>query len=468
MMGRIQTDILVVGGGPAGLSAAAAAAKAGARVVLLDSYTKSGGQYYRQPFGDHSRLDRTAIAGRQLIERALELGVRVVNGATVVAKAAGFTLAYRASEGIGEVAASSIVVATGAYDRVMPFPGWELPGVITAGGAQSLCKGSDRAPPGRIVLAGSGPFLMPVAASLLAKCGDLGHVFEQGRPLNWIGRLPAFLRHPSRVAELATYVALLARHRIPVSFGWRVLRAEGDKRVEQVTMARCGPDGRARAAETRTLAVDTLAVGNGFLVSSQLSSLLGCDHKFLPNQGGWAVRHDETMQSSVPGIFVAGETAGIGGVECALAEGELAGLSAASLIGRPVSGTRIATLRRERLRHRRFAELVAGLFPYRSAAYEELSDDVLICRCEEVGLREIRRALLSAGDSLASAKVLSRCGMGRCQGRICGSHLTAIASLETGSTAEQLGMLPTRWPLEPVSAGALAEWRQEPRVGGNA
>ena len=247
---------------------------------------------------------------------------------------------------VASLRAGAVVLATGAYDRAVAFPGWTLPGVMTAGGAQALAKGQDVIPGRRVLLAGAGPFLLPVAEQLSARGAEVV-VVEATRRRDWLRAGPRMLAHPGRLVDYATYRTRVRR----IVWGHVLVRAEGDDRVRSATIAQAGPDW-APAGGERTFEVDAVCTAYGFTPSVELARALGCE---LADD---AVAHDEDMRTSVPGVFVAGEATGIGGADLALVEGELAGHAAAA------RGTRrdLAALRRRRAKLAGFAQILAELF----------------------------------------------------------------------------------------------------------
>ncbi|GHF51910.1 NADPH-dependent 2,4-dienoyl-CoA reductase/sulfur reductase-like enzyme [Amycolatopsis bartoniae] len=443
-------DVAVLGAGPAGLAAAAAASHVGARVVLLDAGQRVGGQFWRHRDGDsgaghhHWReLERLRaavpefLAGRQVwhVERRDD----------------GFTL--HTSQ--GEVTARTLVVATGAYDRQLPFPGWTLPGVFTAGGAQALLKGQGVTAGRRVVVAGTGPFLLPVAAGLAEAGAEVAGVYEAGSPAG-------FARHPrealAKAGEGAEYARTLLKHRIPYRTHSTVVAAHGTGAVEGAIIASL--DASWRITGTREVACDAVAVGYGFTPQLEIPLQLGCATR-LDVDGSLVAQADEQQRASVPGVYLAGEVCGVGGAELSLVEGELAGLHAAfTTVGAVPDDTRVARLLHKRRRARAFARVLHQTHPVRPGWQTWLTDDTLVCRCEEVPASRIRQSIVDLGAIDARAvKLLARPGMGLCQGRVCGY---ATACLTAGHqrrdvTAQDLLGLAARPSANPVPLGTVAQ-----------
>ena len=326
----MHVDVAIVGAGPAGLAAAVAARASGASVVVVDEYAAAGGQIWRRRFDGSGPLPAEARARIAAFEGS---GATLLAGRTVwgVPEPGVLFLADSGSgsgsgggdsgsgDGPGRVVARAIVLATGAYDRPVAFPGWTLPGVMTAGGAQALAKGQGVLPGRRVLLAGAGPFLLPVAAQLAAGGAELVAVVEATRRREWLAAGRRMAAYPDRLAEYLRY-----RMKVPkVVWGHVIVRAQGDQRVRRATIARADSEW-APAGRERSFEVDAVCTAYGFTPSVELARALGCE------LGADGVAHGEDMATSVPGVFVAGEAAGVGGAELALVEGELAGWAAAA------------------------------------------------------------------------------------------------------------------------------------------
>jgi D-hydroxyproline dehydrogenase subunit alpha len=383
--------VVVIGAGPAGISAARAAAARGKAVMLVDAGPSVGGQYFRQPF-DRPRT----LPG---VEHLPSTVVWAIEGRRV-------HLLTGPADGPGRrprtVDASALVLATGAYDRALPFPGWDTRGVFTAGAAQILAKEQQLPIGRRVLVSGTGPFLLAVTKSLLDVGAEVVGVLEANSPARW-------LRHPfagrSKVFEAARYAALLARHRIPYRTGMAVVAAHGTGHVHEATVARLDADWNALA--TKRVQVDAVCVGYGFTPQLELAVAAGCE------LADGFVKVDIAQQTSVPGVFAAGEITGIGGADLAAAEGTVAGIAAAGGEAPPQA------LRQVR-QGRQFAVALQDAHPIRPGWQGWLDEGTTICRCERVTYGAMQEAIASRGATGPRAvKLVSRVGLGRCQGRTC-------------------------------------------------
>jgi NADPH-dependent 2,4-dienoyl-CoA reductase/sulfur reductase-like enzyme len=420
----MRVDVAVVGAGPAGIAAAVRASEAGARVVVLDESPRAGGQIWRHRAGGY-----VPAAARRWLDRLASSSATVLAGRSVIDVVAaddGFALGIECAEAPRTVLARAVVLATGARERFLPFPGWTQPGVYGIGGVQALLKAGTSFAGKRVVLAGSGPLLLPVAAALQAAGARVLLVAEQA-PFARVAAFGAGLwRRPRALVEAARYRAGFLR--TPYRTGTWVVEARGDGVLRSVVVT----DGRT----TRTIDCDVLGTGYGLVPSTELARLLGC-----ATQDGTVVV-DAAQCTTVPGVYCAGEPTGIGGVDLALVEGEIAGSQAAGGTADPAPAE--AALRSQRGRLRTLASAMDRAFAPRDELRALATPDTIVCRCEDVRLGALDRAW-----SPRQAKLYTRAGMGPCQGRICGAALEHLC----GWPADTV-----RPPIAPTSfASLLAE-----------
>lgn len=407
-------DVAVVGAGPAGLAAACRAAEAGARVLLLDEQPAAGGQIWRGP-----AAGRSPRPARRWLERLARSGAELLGGASVFDAQPGRLVAEWRGERL-TVRAAQVVVATGARELFLPFPGWTLPGAIGAGAAQALLKQGASFAGRRVVVSGSGPLLL-VAAAQLAQGGARVVTIAEQAPLLRLAAFAAGLwRQPGKLVEglRARAAAGRARYRT----GTWVTAAHGEGRVESVTLS----DGRREWRQ----ACDLLCCGYGLVPNLELARLLGC------GTPAGVVGVDEQQRTSVAGVLAAGEPTGVAGVELALVTGQIAGLTGAGREPEP-------GLLGQRAAGQRFAARLARAFALRDELRRLPTPDTIVCRCEDV-----RWGALPAQGSLRTLKLATRAGMGACQGRVCGAALACLRGA---------GPDHARPPLVPVPLGLLLE-----------
>ncbi len=479
-------DVVVVGAGPAGLHAAVQAADSGASVLLIDADVAPGGQYHRQlpaEFGaahpervHHQHADAAELIARLARHRRVTQRQQVSVWAAEP-RVGGGALLYLAdtSSGravdIGCVAAPRLILATGAYDRSVPFPGWELPGVFTAGAVQALAKGSRVLVGQRVLVGGTGPFLLPVAAGLIEAGATVTGVLDANHSRSWLRRPRAMALAPEKVAEAARYTATLTRHRVLVRAGRAVVAVHGTDRVEAATVAKLRPDWTIVPGSERRIEVDAVAVGYGFTPQLDLALAIGCDTEPGPD-GTPVVRVDDRQRTSQAGVYAAGELTGVGGAVLSAAEGAVAGLSTAldlGTLGERGHAARVAAWRGARDRYRKFAVALAAVYPVRDGWRSWLSDATVVCRCEEVPYRRVREAVDKLGvTGLRTLKLTTRCGMGWCQGRVCGANLATLTAQLSGRDVQELAdplALTTRPLVTPISLAELAADPDTPQAG---
>jgi NADPH-dependent 2,4-dienoyl-CoA reductase/sulfur reductase-like enzyme len=414
--------VVVVGAGPAGMAAARRAAEAGADVLLINSAAQVGGQYYRRSALGVTNAPRLHERIEHLSETTV-WAIEPIGGGQRLRLQTGRTDAPGRT--VRTVDAEVLVLATGAYDRALPFPGWDLPGVYTAGAAQALAKGQ-RVPVGRRVLvAGTGPFLLPVARSLADVNARVVGLLEANHLTTIVpGWYSAPLAAAGKLGEFTSYAATLGRHRIPVHTATAVIAAHGEDRLDSVTVAKLDRDWNAVPGTRRRIEVDAVCIGYGFTAQLELAISAGCKLIEAPD-GGSAVEVDADQQTSVPGVYSAGELTGVAGAAPAEAEGAVAGAAAAAQLGH---GPGPAEAERKLVAHgNQVARALAKAYPIGPGWRTWLTGDTLVCRCEEVSYDELNRAaeVAEAGRAL---RLTSRAGLGMCQGRVCARTVAELTN----------------------------------------
>ncbi|MCP2241700.1 NAD(P)/FAD-dependent oxidoreductase [Lentzea aerocolonigenes] len=392
--------VVVVGAGPAGMAAARTAADAGAEVTMVDSEPDAGGQYLR----GRARFEHSGVTHLKNVEAWL---------------VEGDTLHLR---GPRQLRFDALVIATGAYDRPLPFPGWDGPGVITAGAAQALAKQGVTLGE-RVIVSGTGPFLLPVATALQDLGATIVGVYEANSPARWLREPRAVLANRHKISELASYRKVLSRLETRTA----VIAKHGSR----VTVAKL--DRHWRPVSHRTEHADLVCIGHGFLPRTDLVPNAKRTNDFLDV--------DERQQTSVEGVYAAGEVTGIGGADLAEAEGVVAGAAAAGL--EPPAEV-LDAVRRGRL----FARALARAHAIQPGWRTWLSPDTTVCRCEKVSLEDLADA-----TGMRELKLTSRVAMGRCQGRICARNASDLTGVPFDGQRRVIAV--------PIPLGELAELPEE-------
>lgn len=463
MPGEPGADVVIVGAGPAGLACAAEVlARTDLTVAVVDAGHEVGGQYWRQPapaagpgalegseardlhhdLATFERLRSRLYAAHDAGRAAVLLGHHVWATAATAGGYAVHAVGRRSRPG-GErsvtVTGRALVIATGAFDRSLPFPGWDLPGVMTAGGIQALLKAGDVVAGRRVALGGTGPFLLPVAAGLARRGATVVGVFEANTPTRWLRETPAVAANLGKLGEGVGYGTTLLRHRVPVRSRQMIVAAHGTDRVEAVSVARVDRAGRPVRGSARRIAVDAVGVGWGFTPQLDLALTLQVD--LTPDADGTpVVTVDRLQRTSRSGVYAAGETCGVGGAALAVEEGRLAGIGiSADLAGRAPDSDEVGHLGGGVDRLRAFAAAMMRAHPVLSGWAEVLTSQTVVCRCEEVPAAAVQAAVAEGGATDArQVKQLTRAGMGWCQGRVCGYATSLLCSDSPGAPLERL------------------------------
>ena len=453
------------------MSAAITAADTGLDVTVVDDNTQPGGQIYRQPPAALAARPPSsspdAQRGDMLRRRLRGFGDRIelLTNTRVWGVFPQKQLALSSDDGWRMIQAQRLVLATGAYEYVPPFPGWTLPGVMTPGAAQLMVKTMHVLPGQRALVVGTGPFLLVVANCLHDAGVEVVGVVEAVRRHEVIPALPGLLSDLGQLGQGWRYLRRLARAGIRLHTGHVVVGAEGDDALRRVVFAPCDRQWRPDPSRSKTVDVDALCVGYGFVPRTELAQLAGCRMWFSNPVGGWVPEVDATLQTSVPGVWVSGDGGGVAGAVVAELEGTLAGLAASRDAGaidegafdercRPVT-RRLTALRRFRASLDRLSEVRPGLSSVARG-------DTIVCRCEELTRDDIEVGIQAGGCDIRTLKVATRLGMGPCQGRMCWPAMARYVAASTGRTTEQVGPLSARPPTMPVT---WANWPAPYRRG---
>jgi len=451
-------DVAIVGAGAAGLAAATECARAGAATVVFDEQPSPGGQIYRAvtttPPKNRDVLGPDYWHGEGLAREFERAGATYVPGATVWAVTrtdGGFEIGLSTDGAARLVEAKQVILATGALERPFPIPGWTLPGVMTAGAAQILLKSSGLVPEGRIVLAGSGPLLYLVAAQLARVGAAIACLLDTTPRGQWRAALPHvfdFLGSPYFGKGLA--ILRDARRATRIVRGVERIEALGDGQLQRVRYSAGGG--------SEELPADLLLLHQGVVPNINLANAIGCAQRWDESQLAFVPTVDDWGASSADGVAIAGDGAGIAGARAAEARGRLAALHVAHVLGKLDAAARdraAAPVRAELARYSRGRAFVDAM--YRPAdAFRIPSGDTIVCRCEEVTAQQIVDTVKLGCTGPNQMKSFLRCGMGPCQGRLCGLTVTELIARERSVAPGEVGHYRLRFPIKPIPLGELA------------
>ena len=440
--------IAIIGAGPAGLAAAKVAAESNAEIVVLDSAPRPGGQYWRHRDDVQGYKSHRASAYFDSVINSKK--ITYIHGAQVwsaVRNKNSITLNFLHEGSEKSITVKKLILTTGAYDRSIPFTGWELPGSMTPGAAQALLKGHGVIAGKKILVSGTGPFLLPVAVGLAEAGADVRGIVEAHSPLRWLQSPLALILNPQKALELFYYLRKIRKYSLKVYFGRAVIGFNGSKANLSKVKSNLESKGEATQIEC-----DVVAAGWGFSPDVTLGGILGCEQK-VARDGSVVFSVDSQQRSSQRGIWIAGEATGIGGADLALAEGEIA---ARSVLNNSIP----LSLKLKRFRLQLFATALQRSYPVGNGWQSWVKPETKICRCEEVSHAEICQSVteLSAQDSRTS-KLFTRAGMGLCQGRVCSRNVSELIAGESGcKVSDQERISYSNRPIAaPISLGILAD-----------
>ncbi len=456
-------DLVVLGAGPAGASAAIAARRHGLSVAIIDEAQRAGGQVYRAPSyipsTAQTRGNPDLARGERLRDDLASSGAELLFGHKLWFAAPGIRLSTVSVGGPSWFDARAFVVATGTTERIIPVPGATLPGVIGLAAATILLKAHAAIPEGPTVVAGIGPLLYAVAAGILKAGGTVAAVVDLAGPADWAKRLPGLLSRPDLTLRGAQWIWRLRAAGVPIRFGHAVSSIDGDETVRAVTIAPVDSDWRVRPGATpETLAAAFVCIGHGLVPATETARLLGVPHHYRAERGGFVPIVAQDRSTDIAGVYVAGDCAGISGAAAAEHAGTLAGLSAARDLGALARGPFehvVAPVRDALLRAERFGGSISALMALRPGLVGAMPPDTVVCRCEDVTRATIDRAARDGAIDVNQLKSTTRCGMGPCQGRMCGEAAAELIAIAGAVSREAAGQWTARAPLRPLPVTSL-------------
>ena len=476
---KAKYHVVIVGSGIGGLSAARTLSGHGLDILLIDENAHLGGQLLRKsekprksgfdiPFGSVRSKGgvliqhiRDACPDIDRIHQAQVLGIfkdrRLLVHTRTGSRPDKTGTTGKKPVRLVEVRAEHLILATGARERYLPFKGWDLPGVMSLGAAQILMKSHGVLPAFSTVIAGTSPLMMVLASEILKNKGKVAAVLDENSFIKKAGFLPLIRHHWQKPAEGIFYTARMMRSRVPMNHQIRIVEARGSQCLESVVAAKTALDGRVITGTEIEYPTRALAIGYGFVPNIELAVQAGCDIDYCNRLGGWVVRVGRNLESSVSSVYAVGETTGIAGAGKSCIQGEMAALSILKRLNKlnlkkdrasfQIRMDRLYSLNRQQEMYGAFLTHLCGV---PAAAYRQIADDTLICRCENVTMGTIRKAIEQGFTTSGGLKKATRSGMGRCQGRICGAVITEIILALTGKEPGDIGPSLSRAPVKNV------------------
>ena len=464
-------DVAIIGAGPGGMEASLQASQSGLKTVVIDSYPQSGGQYFMQTPKKFAFEHKTGseIEGNELIEKfGNDDTTKYLNALTwAIFKEednSSWLIGLYGSSCPNYVRSKFLILANGAYDTPIAFPGWTLPGVVTCGAALILLKTQRIIPGNRALISGTGPLLLSAAAHLIDAGVEVVAVTESSR------LFPRGLRHgftmfghKHRLKEGAIYMRKIIGSKTPYKMGTSIIEAIGTDKVESAVISKIDHRGSPIKGTEEQFEIDLVVSGYSLTPNTGLARMIGCKMDYQPGKGGWVPQRNDYFQSSITGVYIVGDGAGIGGAENARLEGKFAAISVALGNGNLTTiqaENKYKLLRSKLNNQKRFSKVLQDLFSPKPGLIDLADDETIICRCEEITLGEIKAAVSQGASTIAEVKMITRSGMGNCQGRMCENSVMnlIIKNLKNERISPQsIGYYSIRPPLHPLPQKFLAQ-----------
>lgn len=461
-----QKDLIIVGAGPAGLAAACAARDCGLEVGVLDEQVAPGGQLFRNietPLGQSMLESEECAQGIELVKLFRRSGAKYFPNTTVWGLESG-KVSCRRESSCTIYKASSIIIAPGGMERPVPFPGWTLPGVLGAGAADIILRTGGtltkdlKAP---VVLAGNGPLLLLLACHLLDSGANIAAWLDTGywsKRLFSVALMPASLLDSPYLKKGLKMARKIVNNKVPIVVGAKNIRVTGEGHIEKVIY-----EARGKQHE---IASECFVRHEGIIPRTHILNSLNADHKWDKLQRYWYPKTDIYGATSVDGIHLVGDAGYVHGGDASQIKGSLAGIDVARRLG--VIGKREALYRsRDLLKTLRTTRIARGFLRYVFApnpSIFKMLDRTMVCRCEAVTAGDIRKVVREGNSNVNEVKLFTRCGMGQCQGRMCGPALAELTADELSCSPEPVGTLQVRQPFRPVSLQSYCELHSPEKV----
>ena len=452
-----KVDLVVLGAGPAGVAAANVASKEGAEVVIIDENSSAGGQIYRAPPNEFQ--PQNSFKSDEFREGEKQRNILENSDLTALFKhrvwsvTSDLVVSTVGPNGLSSWHARSLIIANGALERIIPFPGWTIPGVIGLAASTILLKSQYVLPGQSTVVAGCGPLLIAVANGIIKSGGKVSAIIDLNSKSDWIKAFPRLLSRPDQLFKGMSWFANIMKAGIKLYGGHAVTNTKQVDNVLRISIAPINSAGSILDSKNQKIVEgDCLAIGHGLFPSTEITRLLKAKHIYDPLKGGWVPLIDDDFRSSIPGVYIAGDATGISGAFSAVQKGRIAGMAAVRDLNVMSSQKYKAKIKSELIilkKNENFGKAAVRLMKFRPELIQTITSETIVCRCEDVFRSEIDEAIESGARDLNQLKAWTRCGMGPCQGRTCSEAIEAILASKVGSR-ELAGQWTGRTPLRPV------------------
>jgi len=453
---------VVIGSGFSGLAAVNRLVGKGLSILLIDENLHIGGQLLRKipdNLGKNRsyKPDYVKKIGIRFIENIKNKKIDILNNSSVIGIYNNKEILIEVEKKrVKSVKFDTILFATGARERYLPFKGWTLPGVFSAGMSQVLMKSSGVLPAKDVVVGGSGLFLFSAAYEFLKNGAKVRSVIESTGVSGKIKLLPVLLHNSSKIVEGVRYVGKIVFSGVPIKFNRKIVEARGNASLEEIIIGKTDREGKIISGSEKIIKTRGFAYSYGFVPNIELPNLAGCEIVFNKDLGGWIVDVNNDMESSIDGVYCAGEVIGVGGALKSINEGLIASISILENFDKSNEYTKEKRkLIKERKHHLDFAKLFNSLYGIRSSEISEIPDETIICRCEDVKMGDVRKAVGDGFISPGALKTSIRTGMGNCQGRTCGPLIYDLLSGISTTNDKYFTVFSNRPPIKPVKISTL-------------
>ena len=452
-----KVDLVVLGAGPAGVAAANVASKEGAEVVIIDENSSAGGQIYRAPPNEFQ--PQNSFKSDEFREGEKQRNILENSNLTALFKhrvwsvSSDLVVSTVGPNGLSSWHTRSLIIANGALERIIPFPGWTIPGVIGLAASTILLKSQYVLPGQSTVVAGCGPLLIAVANGIIKSGGKVSAIIDLNSKSDWIKAFPRLLSRPDQLFKGMSWFANIMKAGIKLYGGHAVTNTKQVDNVLRISIAPINSAGSILDSKNQKIVEgDCLAIGHGLFPSTEITRLLKAKHIYDPYKGGWVPLIDDDFRSSIPGVYIAGDATGISGAFSAVQKGRIAGMAAVRDLNVMSSQKYKAKIKSELIilkKNENFGKAAVRLMKFRPELIQTITSETIVCRCEDVFRSEIDEAIESGARDMNQLKAWTRCGMGPCQGRTCSEAIEAILASKVGSR-ELAGQWTGRTPLRPV------------------